>query len=102
MEKFDIHNWQKKYLSNSNKLKNNSGILKEVHNPSGTASFNKLVKLLQASVQQAKLVHQDGQDNREDYEGTEGVDVGLLLEQVWNAFSTGDENDNSEREEIFK
>lgn len=95
METFDIHKWQSNFR--------NKEILKEeIHNPSSTDSFNKLVKLLQASVQQAKQVHKDGQDNPENYEGSEGVDVGLLLEQVWNAFSTGNENDDLYRDEIFK
>jgi hypothetical protein len=95
METFDIHKWQSNF-------KNKEILKEEIHTPSSTDSFNRLVKLLQASIQQAKKVHKDGQDNPENYEGSEGVDIGLLLEQVWNAFSTGNEDDKMYRDEIFK
>lgn len=95
METFDIHQWQSEFRKKS--------LLKEeIHSPSSTETFNKLVKFLQGAIQQAKKVHQDGQDNPETYEGTEGIDIGLLLEQVWNAFSTGNENDDMYRDELFK
>lgn len=95
MEDFNIHNWQKRFL--------NKKILNEqIHNPSSTGEFNKLVEILQQAVRQAEKVYQDGQTNPESYEGTEGVDLGLLLEQVWNSFSTGTPTDDMYRDEIFK
>lgn len=76
--------------------------IKEVHKPRGTEKFNELAKLLEAAVHQAKLVYRDGIMDREAYEGTEGADISLLLEQIWNAFSTGNESDKTYADEIFK
>jgi len=77
-------------------------VLAEVHNASSTPEFNKLVKLLQAAVKQAEIVAKDAMADPNSYEGTEGQDITILLEQVWNAFSTGKHTDNTYSDEIFK
>lgn len=77
-------------------------VMSEVHQASSTPEFNKLVKLLQAAVKQAEKVAKDSVDNPDVYEGSEGTDISLLLEQIWNGFSTGKHTDSSQRDEIFK
>jgi hypothetical protein len=78
-------------------------VMSEVHQASGSPEFNKLVKLLQAAVLQAEKVARDAVRNNPDaYEGTEGNDVSMLLEEIWNGFSTGKRTDSSTRDEIFK
>jgi hypothetical protein len=91
MNNFDL----RKFLQES-KIQN------EIHNASGTEEFNKLVQLLQEGVQQAKKVYLDAENNPDIYEGSEGADVAVLLEQIWNAFSTGNHKDAMYRDEIFK
>lgn len=77
-------------------------VMSEVHQASGTPEFNKLVKLLQAAVKQAEKVAKDAVDNPDAYEGSEGNDVAMLLEEIWNGFSMGKHTDSSTRDEIFK
>jgi len=74
----------------------------ETQDESENDSYSRLVKLLKEAIKQGKITHQDGQNNPASYEGSEGAEIGSLLEKVWNAFSTGNENDNSESGEIFK
>ena len=80
----------------------NTEVSEKIHNPKGTPVFNTLVKSLQDAVQKAKAVYEDGQDNPGSYEGSEAIDVSVLLNQVWAALSTGNENDSSHNDEIFK
>lgn len=77
-------------------------VMSEVQQASGTPEFNKLVKLLQAAVKQAEILHKHAVANPEAYEGSEWNDVSTLLEEIWNGFSTGDHTDSSNRDEIFK
>lgn len=77
-------------------------VMSEVHQASGTPEFNKLVKLLQAAVKQAEKVAMDAKSNPDSYEGSEGTDISMLLEEIWNGFSTGKHTDSSQRDEIFK
>ena len=77
-------------------------IMKEALPASGTPQFNQLVKLLLAAGKQAEIVGKDSQKNPSYYEGSEWNDVSMLLEEIWNGFSTGKRNDSSNRDEIFK
>jgi hypothetical protein len=77
-------------------------IMKEALPASGTPQFNQLVKLLLAAGKQAEIVGKDAQKNPSYYEGSEWNDVSMLLEEIWNGFSTGKRNDSSNRDEIFK
>jgi hypothetical protein len=90
--KFNIKEWQDKHVNRIN----------EIHSASGSKEYNKLVKLLQAAVKQAEMVGKDAQKNRDEYEGSEGADVSVFLEEIWAGFSTGNHKDKSENDEIFK
>ena len=59
-------------------------VMSEVHQASGTPEFNKLIKLLQASVKQAEKLAKDALNNPEAYEGSEWNDIARLLEEIWN------------------
>ena len=76
--------------------------LSGVHKASGSKEYNKLVKILQQAVEQAVIVGEDAEDNPENYEGSEGSDISIFLEQIWSGFSTGDHQDSSRNDEIFK
>jgi hypothetical protein len=98
MENFNL----KKFLV-ENKLTANSKTLEEnIHSASGSEEFNKLVEILKAAVQQAAQVSFDAEENPDNYEGSEGNDIRYFLQQIYNAFSTGNPNDDTYADEIFK
>jgi hypothetical protein len=99
MENFNL----KKFLV-ENKLTTNSKTVNEenMHLASGSEEFNKLVKILQTAIQQAAQVGLDAKENPDNYEGSEGNDIHYFLQQIYNAFSTGNPKDNTYADEIFK
>jgi len=98
MENFNL----KKFLV-ENKLTANSKTLEEnIHSASGSEKFNKLVEILKTAVQQAAQVGFDAEENPDDYEGSEGNDIHYFLQQIYNAFSTGNPEDDTYADEIFK
>ena len=78
--------------------------IKEIHNPRSNQLFNKLVATLQTAVKQAEICGKDAKKNRDsgDWEGSEGNDLSLLLEEIYAAFMTGNHKDKSYNDEIFK
>lgn len=89
MKSFDIHKWQRQYIT-------------EDQESLETRDIDQLIGLLKSSIEKAKTVHENGKRGPEGYEGNEGAEIGMLLEQIWNAFSTGDPTNDSEAREIFK
>jgi len=61
-----------------------------------------LYNILIKAVEEAEKAYSKGQTDRESFSGTEGNDLGELLKEIWNAFSTGDSNDDSSTGELFK
>lgn len=53
-------------------------------------------------MQQAAEVKFDAERNPDNYEGSEGSDVQYLLEQIYNAYCTGDPTNDIYADEIFK
>ena len=64
-------------------------------------AWHKMVELLSEATDLAKTVHQE-EPQGELWGGNEGAELGHLLEGIWAAFSTGDDNDRSHNDEIFK
>ena len=89
MKKFDIHNWQAKHLNKSV----NEGLDK---------TNAKLMELLRKAAIVAEMSFEDAEQERDTANPTFGHDVAAMLEKVWNGLSTGDMNDNSHADEIFK
>ncbi len=64
-------------------------------------SFAALENSLHAAIIAARKVHADNNGTFKTH-SSEGVEIASLLEKIWNAFSTGDPNNSSEADEIFK
>lgn len=78
--------------------------IKEIHNPKSNPLFNKLVVTLQTAVKQAEVCGKDADKNRDSgaWEGSEGNDLAILLEEIYAAFMTGNHKNKSYNDEIFK
>lgn len=84
-----------------NIIKENLNI-NELHSASSNPQFNKLVKLLQACIKQAEVCGKDAKKNPSNWEGSEGVDLSVFLEEIYAGFMTGNHRDLSLSDELFK
>jgi hypothetical protein len=85
--KFNIKEWQDKHLTEDV----NAG--KEVGN---------LLSMLKKATIIATRIGKLAKKYPEAFEGTEGNDVGTQLENIYAAFMTGNPNDKSYNDELFK
>jgi hypothetical protein len=87
MEKFNIKEWQDKYLTEDV----NAG--KEVGN---------LLSMLKKATIIATRIGKLAKKYPEAFEGTEGNELDTELQNIYAAFMTGNSNDKSHNDEIFK
>jgi len=76
--------------------------LSEADPTSNNRELKKLEKLLKAASKQAEIVGVDSWSFPDNYSGTEALDIASQLKAIWAGLSTGDMNDESQNDEIFK
>ena len=86
--KFNIKEWQEKHIINEVNV---------------TSEVKKLYSILNQAIKQATKVGKLATpDNADSFDGQEGQEVGMMLEQIYAAMSTGNPKDKSYNDEIFK
>lgn len=64
--------------------------------------FNRLINQLEACADAAIDVFNEAEDQPEKYEGNENAELRVKLKNIWNAFSTGDPENDENEDAIFK
>jgi len=80
----------------------NEDLEDKLTNDEGMEEFLNLQSHLDNAIDSAANLHAIGTTTPEIFGGTEGNDISEKLEKIWAAFSTGDPEDRSHNDEIFK